>query len=171
MNRLITTRLPDNSFEERTGLPIWYALFILVWFTGGVALLVTIERFDLLRDSMALTVTAMTVTLMIGFLSTFALVIAWGVVTGRSAQALGRVANLGVTPSRQQIEAMFPRTGFGRLLATIGFHAGGSDQQDLAPPYTIPYYGWELLKVFLIVFGPMFLISFLRIYFAWRETH
>ena len=26
MNRLITTRLPDNSFEERTGLPIWYVV-------------------------------------------------------------------------------------------------------------------------------------------------
>lgn len=150
----LPTRPAAGRFEQRTGLPAWYLLFVLFWIGIGLLLYygVGLNRSFIDLEPGLFT----TIIQVLGWLyvSSIGLLLGWGWETGAKAKAYQRTVILGVTPSRQQIIAMFPRTRLGTALVHLGFYSGDQDQQGLGDSYVVELRGWALFRVLVLFFVP-----------------
>ena len=150
----LPTRPAAGRFEERTGLPAWYLLFVLFWLGVGFFAHFGLGLNDTFSDLEPGLFTTIIQALGWLYVSSIGLLLGWGWETGTKASAHQRTVILGVTPSRQQIVAMFPRTRLGTALVQLGFYRGDQDQYGLDDSYVVELRGWVLFRVLVIMFVP-----------------
>ena len=155
----LPTRPAVGRFEERTGLPAWYLLFVLFWIGIGLLLYYGVDLNHAFRDLEPGIFTTIIQVLGWLYVLSIGLLLGWGWETGAQAKAYHRTVILGVTPSRQQIEAMFPRTRLGIVLSRIGFFSGEQDQNLNPKHYIIKYRGKAIIKMLVKIFAPYLLIT------------
>ena len=150
----LPTRPAAGRFEERTGLPAWYLLFVLFWIGVGFVAYFGLGLNNSLTDLEPGIFTTIIEVLGWLYVSSIGLLLGWGWETGAKAKASQRTVILGVTPSRQQIVAMFPRTLLGTALVRLGFYNGDQDQHGLGDSYVVELRGWALFRVLMLFFVP-----------------
>ena len=150
----LPTRPAAGRFEQRTGLPAWYLLFVLFWIVIGFFAHFGLGLNDTFSDLEPGLFATIIQTLGWLYVSSIGLLLGWGWETGAKAKAFQRTVVLGVTPSRQQIVAMFPRTRLGAALVQLGFYSGDQDQHGLGASYVVELRGWALFRVLMLFFVP-----------------
>ena len=166
----LPTRPAAGRFEQRTGLPAWYLLFVLFWIGIGLLLYYGVglnRSFIDLEPGLFTTIIQVFGWL---YVSSIGLLLGWGWETGAKAKAYQRTVILGVTPSHQQIVAMFPRTRLGTALVQLGFYSGDQDQQGLDDSYVVEIRGWALARL-IIYMVLLYIMNVFELYlFDWAVS-
>ena len=159
----LPTRPTAGRFEEHTGLPAWYPVFLLFWAGMGLLLYYAIGSNGEFTDFEPGIFTTLVKVLGWLYVLSIGLSVEWGWETGAKARACQRTVILGVTCSKQETEAMFPWTRFGIVLVQLGFYSDDEDQQILGPDEVIEFEGWAVFRLVLLVVL-IFLAAFFELY-------